>query len=543
MTKSDVPEGTNPKIVTVAQMVALEQASQRHGVSTDTLMENAGLAVAQAGRRLVGGGIAAVPVLVLVGPGNNGADGLVAARHLQRWGAWVTAYLVTNRPSPDPKMDLALDYAVEMVGCADDPELSRLDRLLCRSRLVIDAVLGTGSSRPMEGTVREVMLRLCQSRSWAAPPKLVALDLPSGLNGDSGAVDPACPVVDLTVALGRPKAGLLAFPGAAHVGDLEIAGIGLPQDLAEDKQIHLELLTPGWVAKRLPARPPDSHKGTFGHALVVAGSRNYVGAAFLAAQAAVRVGAGLVTLATPRSVYAIAASKLTEVIHLPLPEDGDGRVSAAGAQLIEENLSRYDAMLVGCGLGLSPGTADFLEQLLLTEAVRPPSSGQSPSAPVIIDADGLNNLSQLGEWWRRLGRPAAVTPHPGEMATLTGMATAELQQDRPGAARHWASLWGVTLALKGAHTAVAEPGGIVRVSPFSNPGLASGGTGDVLSGIIVGLMAQGLSTNDATCCGVFLHGHEGESVRQRLGDSGMVASDLLEGLPESLTRLRQSGMG
>lgn len=538
MAKAGVPESTNPKIVTVAQMAALEQASERHGVSTDTLMENAGLGVAQTGRRLVGGGIAAVPVLVLVGPGNNGADGLVAARHLQRWGARVTAYLVTNRPSPDPKMDLALGYEIEVVRCADDPDLSRLDRLLSRSRLVIDAVLGTGSSRPLEGTVREVMLRLCQTRSWAAPPKLLALDLPSGLNGDSGAVDPACPVVDVTVALGRPKAGLLAFPGAAHVGELEIADIGLPRDLEEDKQINLELLTPGWVAQRLPSRPLDSHKGTFGHALVVAGSRNYVGAAFLASQAAVRVGAGLVTLATPRSVYTIAASKLTEVIHLPLPEDGDGRVSAAGAQLIEKNLSLYDAMLAGCGLGFSLGTTEFLEQLLLNQTLR----GQPASLPVIIDADGLNNLSQLGEWWRRLERPAAVTPHPGEMATLSGMATTELQQDRAGSARHWASYWGVTLALKGAHTVVAEPGGIVRVSPFSNPGLASGGTGDVLSGIIVGLMAQGLSPNDATCCGVFLHGYVGESVRRRLGDSGMAASDLLEELPESLTRLRQAGM-
>ncbi len=538
MTKAGVPESTNPKIVTVAQMAALEQASERHGVSTDTLMENAGLGVAQTGRRLVGGGIAAVPVLVLVGPGNNGADGLVAARHLQRWGARVTAYLVTNRPSPDPKMDLALGYEIEVVRCADDPDLSRLDRLLSRSRLVIDAVLGTGSSRPLEGTVREVMLRLCQTRSWAAPPKLLALDLPSGLNGDSGAVDPACPVVDVTVALGRPKAGLLAFPGAAHVGELEIADIGLPRDLEEDKQINLELLTPGWVAQRLPSRPLDSHKGTFGHALVVAGSRNYVGAAFLASQAAVRVGAGLVTLATPRSVYTIAASKLTEVIHLPLPEDGDGRVSAAGAQLIEKNLSLYDAMLAGCGLGFSLGTTEFLEQLLLNQTLR----GQPASLPVIIDADGLNNLSQLGEWWRRLERPAAVTPHPGEMATLSGMATTELQQDRAGSARHWASYWGVTLALKGAHTVVAEPGGIVRVSPFSNPGLASGGTGDVLSGIIVGLMAQGLSPNDATCCGVFLHGYVGESVRRRLGDSGMAASDLLEELPGSLTRLRQAGM-
>jgi len=539
---------SNPKIVTVAQMVAIEQASERNGVSVDTLMENAGLAVAMAGRRLIGGVVADVSVLVLVGPGNNGADGLVAARHLLRWGARVTAYLVRNRPSPDPKMALAAEYQIQVATCADDPELSQLEVLLGRSRLVIDGVLGTGNSRPLEGVVKEVMLRLCHRRNRPAPPKLLALDLPSGLNADTGAVDEACPVVDLTVALGRPKIGLLTFPGAANVGDLEIVDIGIPPDLKEDKQINLELITPGWVAHRLPSRPLDSHKGTFGHALVVAGSRNYAGAAFLASQAAVRVGAGLVTLASPSGVYPIAASKLTEVIHLPLPEDSDGRVTAAGAgliaSLVEEGPRRYNAMLVGCGLGWSEGTTDFMERLLLNPPVlNPPDSEPSTNTPVIIDADGLNNLSKLPDWWSRLNRPTAVTPHPGEMSTLTGIATAELQKDRAASVRHWSSLWGATVALKGAFTAVAEPAGLVRVSPFSNPGLASGGTGDVLSGIIAGLMAQGLSPNDATCCGVFIHGDAAERVRRRIGESGMVASDLLEALPKTLSSLRQLRVG
>jgi len=536
-------DSANPKIVTVAQMVDIEQASQSNGVSVDILMENAGLAVALAGRRLIGGVIADVPVLVLVGPGNNGTDGLVAARHLRRWGARVTAYVVRNRPSPDPKMALAAEYQIQVVTCADDPGLSQLDVLLSRSRLVIDAVLGTGNSRPLEGAVKDVLLRLCHSLNQSAPPKLLALDLPSGLNADTGAVDESCPGVDLTVALGRPKIGLLTFPGAAKVGDLEIADIGIPPDLEEDKRIDLELLTPGWVARRLPSRPLDSHKGTFGHALVVAGSRNYVGAAFLASQAAVRVGTGLVTLASPTGVYPIAASKLTEVIHLPLPEDSDGRVSAAGAELIaslvDEGPRRDNAMLVGCGLGCSAGTTDFMERLLLT----PPDSGPSSNTPAIIDADGLNNLSELPEWWSRLDRPTAVTPHPGEMSTLTGIATAELQKDRAASVSHWSLLWGVTVALKGAYTTVAEPGGLVRVSPFSNPGLASGGTGDVLSGIIAGFMAQGLSPNDATCCGVFAHGDAAERVRRRIGESGMVASDLLEALPETLASLRQRRVG
>ena len=518
------------KVVTSGQMAALEQASERLGVSTDTLMENAGLAVARAVQRRLGR-VAGAKVLVLVGPGNNGADGLVVARHLQRWGGRVSAYLVTSRPSPDPKMELARTYGVEVLCSSDDPGLNQLEQLLGRSEVAVDAVLGTGRARPLDSVVRDAMLRLAQCRNATYRPSLLALDLPTGLNADTGEVDPACPAADLTVALGFPKVGLLTFPGAAYVGKLEVADIGLPPSLEEDMGIALELLTPGWVRRRLPPRPLDSHKGTFGHALVVAGSRNYVGAAYLASEAAVRVGAGLVTLATPHSVYTIAASKLTEVIHLPLPEDDDGRIHPDAAELILASSDRYSAMLVGCGLGWSSGTAKFVERLLLNE---------QPCLPTVVDADGLNNLSRLGDWWQRLGGPATVTPHPGELATLTAIETSLVEHDRIETARNWAANWNLTVALKGAHTLIAEPEGMVRISPFANPGLASGGTGDVLSGVIVGLMAQGLSPGDATCCGVYVHGRVAETVRERRGDAGMAASDLIQGLPEAIHRTRQA---
>ena len=516
------------KIVTATQMTALEQASERRGVSTDTLMENAGLAVAEAARSMMGGA-ATGRVLVLIGPGNNGADGLVAARHLRRWGAQAVAYVVTSRPTVDPKMDLAREYGVEILEAADDPGLARFAELVKRAHLVIDAVLGTGRSRPLQGNICNVLLRLKEQRAAAGLPKVLALDLPTGLNPDSGEVDPACFGADLTLALGCPKVGLLTFPGAAYAGRLEVAEIGLPSDLEGETAIDLELLTADWVARRLPRRPLDSHKGTYGHALVVAGSRNFVGAAILASAAATRVGAGLVTLATPKSVYTIAAGKLTEVIHLPLPEDDEGRVHTDAAKLIKANMQRYNALLVGCGLGWSRETESFVEQLLLD---------QGPEVPTILDADGLNNLAQSPNWWQRLDTSIAVTPHPGEMATLTGIPVSELQRDRVGTARRWASKWNAHVALKGAHTVLAEPGGMVRISPFSNPALASGGTGDVLSGIIVGLMAQGLTPSDAACCGVYLHGQAAEDLRQQFGDSGMVASDLIVALPETIRRLR-----
>ncbi len=522
------------KVVTSAQMAALEAGSERRGVATDILMENAGLAVAETVRRLLGS-VADAAVLVLVGPGNNGSDGLVTARQLRRWGARVTAYLVASRPAADPKMDLARDYDVEIVSLADDPGMEKLQRLLLRSRVVVDAVLGTGRSRPLGGSIKDAMLLLQACRSGESRLQVVALDLPTGANADTGEVDQACPQADVTVALGRPKVGLLTFPGAAASGRLEVADIGLPADLGEEKDIALELLTAAWVGRRLPARPLDGHKGTFGHALVVAGSRNYVGAACLASLAAARVGAGLVTLAAPEGVYKITAGKLTEAIHLPLPEDDQGRIHPDGASVILEALHQYDALLVGCGLGWSDGTAEFMHRLL------PSDSPVMP--PTVMDADGLNSLSRLPRWWSRLGGRAAVTPHPGEMATLAGIPINQVQQDRIGTARRWAAQWNLQVALKGAHTVIAQPGGIVRLSPFANPALASGGTGDVLSGIIVGLMAQGLSPDDACCCGVYLHGLAGEIVREKLGESGPVASDLIAELPEVIRRLRMGATG
>ena len=380
---------SNLKVVTAAQMTALEQESECQGTSTDTLMENAGLAVAQYARqRLEGlGSAAGAGVVVLVGPGNNGADGLVAARHLRKWGAEVTACLLAPRPDIDPKLDLAYGYGVSIISLARGDDLDKLDNLLGRCGLVIDAVLGTGRSRPLRSIVLEVMLRLSATRAWSRRPLLLALDLPTGLNSDTGALDEATPAMDATLALGFPKAGLLAFPGAERMGELVTLDIGLPNGVGQD-DISLELLTSCWVAGRLPPRPLDSHKGTYGHLLVVAGSRNYSGAACLVARAAHRAGAGLVTLATPQSVYPIVAAQLTETIHLPLPEDAVGRLHPDAADVVCEALARgnYSALAVGSGMGQSENTAGFMERLLL--------AGPSATIPVLIDADGLNNLAR-----------------------------------------------------------------------------------------------------------------------------------------------------
>ena len=511
------------KIVTIEQMRRLEEASASAGVSTDTLMENAGLAAAGEVRKALGGA-AGSRILVLVGPGNNGGDGLVAARHLRRWGAEVTAYLPLRRMEEDPKFQAALEAGVSSLSTSQDPDLSVLERELSNSHVVIDAVLGTGRARPLKGTLSEAMLRLRAAKSRRPGMTIVSLDLPTGMDADTGRVDPSCPQADITVTFGYPKVGHFRSPGAEKRGRLVVLDIGIPKCLAHD--ISLELLTGKWVSSKLPTRPPDGHKGTFGHVLVIAGSRNYVGAAYLASQGAARVGPGLVTLASPQSIYPILASKLTEVIHLPLPDDEYGRFHPDGAEIVRENLHHYSTLLVGCGFGRSEGLAEFLRRLLI--------EGPQLSLPLVIDADGLNNLSTIGDWWHGLKAPAVLTPHPGEMSTLTGVSIPDIQSRRTEAALEWASRWNTMVVLKGAYTVVASPQGMGRVSPFANPALASGGTGDVLTGIIAGLTAQGLSLEDASCCGVYLHGAAGEMVRDEMGDTGPLAGDLLPALPRTI---------
>ena len=514
------------KVVTSDQMRQLEARSEQAGVSTDELMERAGLAVARRVRHHVGHLVGA-PVVVLVGPGNNGGDGLVAARHLHAWEARVLVYLCLDRREPDPKLATVRDRGLSIVRASQDQGLSELKKALASAPIVVDSVLGTGQARPIEGALNAILLELAETRARRAEMRILALDLPTGLNSDTGAVDPVCPAADITVTLGYPKVGLFAFPGADKVGALEIVDIGVPAGL--DGDVGVELMTAGWASDVLPGRPPAAHKGTFGRTLVVAGSRNYIGAAYLAAMAATRAGAGLVTVATPQSLISSLAAKAIEPTYLPLPEASPGVVSPEAASLILESLPGYDALLVGCGMGQAPATRGLLERLLY--------SG-TPLPPTVVDADGLNILSMTRGWWKRFPAEAVVTPHPGEMSRLTGKSTGAVQGDRMGNCVESAVKWIKTTVLKGAHTVVAFPGGKAMLSPYANPGLASAGTGDVLAGTIAGLLSQGLTLGNAAALGVYLHGAAGEQVRDELGDTGMIASDLLPALPRAIKALR-----
>ncbi len=538
------------KIATTQQMREIEKKADAQGLTYAIMMENAGQAVAEEMRDRLG--VKDKRVLILVGPGNNGGDGLVAARHLHDDGAEVQLYLWKRTLRGDENFRLTQERNIPYLRAGDDVNLGKLESFLAEADMVVDALLGTGVSGPIGGVLKDILnlLREGIRERRGAAPSVVAVDLPTGLDCDSGAVDPATVAGDLTVTLALPKKGFYLFPAADYLGEVVVSDIGIPPALTA--QLRLELADPELVRGLLPLRPRHAHKGTFGKALIVAGSPNYTGAAYLASAAATRVGAGLVTLCLAQSLHSILASKLTEVTFLLLPHDLGALVPQA-TKLLEEKLSEYDALLVGPGLGSEDSTVEFVHRLLgverggarrqigfLTVGGEELAKGEKAKElpPLVIDADGLNALARTPRWWESLTAQAVLTPHPGEMSRLMGCSIEEVEADRIGMAQKAAQEWKQVVILKGAHSIIAAPDGRVAISPFANPGLATAGTGDVLAGSIVGFLAQGLSLYDAAIAGVYLHGAAGEMATAALGDAGTVAGDLLPLLPHVLKRLR-----
>ncbi len=517
------------KLVTIDEMRTLEQRADEAGIPPSTLMENAGLATAHKLKDLMGN-VAGSPILVLVGPGNNGGDGLVAARHLDDWGAQVTVYLCNRRTEGDKNFGLLKDRDTPAVHAESDTGFEALDELLASAESVVDALFGIGKLRPFQGTVKDVLERIAREKTRRPGLLLVSLDLPSGLDADTGAVDEAALFCDGTITLGAPKVGLFSFPGAERVGRLIVADIGIPEDLARD--IRTGLITEDRVSGLLPERPLSANKGTFGKAMIAAGSVNYVGAACLACTGALRVGAGLVTLATPRTVQPMAAGRLVETTYLPLPEAEPGVIDVGASPVLRDGLEGYDVLMMGCGIGRHAATQAFVRELLFSLPDNVPRG-------LVLDADALNILSETPDWSRSLTREAVMTPHPGEMSRLTGLSVRDIQADRLGVARRAAAEWNKVVVLKGAYTVIAAPDGPAMLNPAANPALASAGTGDVLTGAIAGLVAQGLSHFDAACCGVYLHSGAAEMASAELGNTGVVATDLLHRLPLAIRGLRQ----
>jgi NAD(P)H-hydrate epimerase len=511
------------KLVTAAQMREIEAAAFAAGATPDGLMQTAGRGVALAVATQLNGA-AAQRVVVLVGPGNNGGDGLVAARHLYDMGAEVSVYLLAPRGDDDANLAAIRERSeIDVIDLDRAKVDSELMPDVQRADAVIDAVVGIGRGRPLEGVYAAALDALKQRRGL-----LLAVDLPSGLDADSGAVDPHCAAADVTLTFGYSKLGLHLLPGAAYAGRVEVMDIGL--DPALGAGIDTEIMTADWARGMLPDRPLVSNKGTFGRVMVVAGSQSYSGAAMLACLGALRAGAGLVTLATLPPVRAAVAAQLAEVTYLTLPEAG-GSPSSEAAGVVAASLPGYDVLLIGPGLGLSDGTQGLVRDLLASESL--------DGLPVVIDADALNTLARGHAWHETLGARAVLTPHPGELARLAQSSVAEVQSRRLDVARECAASWRQTVVLKGSETVVANPEGGMLLSPFANPALATAGTGDVLAGAIAGLLAQGVPPFEAAGLGVYLHAAAAELYAADYGPSGLLASEVATGLARAAAALRR----
>lgn len=514
------------KLVTVTQMRAIEKEADSKGVSYAQMMENAGRGLAEIVHAL-GQENGWDSVTALVGSGNNGGDALVALTWLAQAGWRTHAYLVNRKTADDALISRYLDAGGDIFQFAADPALESLTEVLGESDVLLDGLLGTGIKLPLKQDAALVLSGARIIISDMDPvPFVVAVDCPSGVDCDSGeAADETIPA-DVTITMAAVKRGLLKLPAFDFTGDLEVVDIGLPEKLDAWSALDTDVADWDLVSSLLPERSPASHKGTFGTAFVIAGSTSYTGAALLAGKAAYRVGAGLVTMAVPEPLHAALAGHIPEATWVLLPHE-NGFVSKLGVDVVLKNFDRATALLVGPGFGNHPSSKVFIESLL-----------PSIKISAVIDADGLRHLVQIPDWYKKLITPAVLTPHPGEMSAMTGLPREEIQTNREAVAEKFAREWGHVLVLKGAFTVIASPDGRKTIIPVATPALARAGTGDVLAGLIVGLLAQGLDAYDAAVAGAFIHAQAGLHAAETLGTTASVlASDVLNSIPDVLASL------
>lgn len=534
------------KFVSVSEMIAIEKEANRTGLTYDRMMENAGTGLAEVVSERYQN-LRPGPVFGLVGSGNNGGDTLVALAYMSEWGWQTRAYLARPRLSDDPLLRRFVESGGMLADAEVDKGYAELKSLIHECVILLDGVLGTGIRLPLRGGVGEVLaVTKTELAELEEPPAVIAVDCPSGIDCDTGEVAPESFPAELTVTMAAVKMGLFKFPAYNFVGNLQLVGIGLPQDFQALQSINRFVVDDIYVRRCLPQRGLDAHKGTFGTALVIAGSVNYTGAALLAGEAAYRVGAGLVTLAVPEPLHNILAGQFLEATWLPLPHES-GVISKKAFDVITQNLDRPTALLIGPGLGLADTTRRFMSHFLIGDKEGMPDSVVGESVAVkdregfsrlVVDADGLKLLASIPDWPERLPSPAVLTPHPGEMAVLTGLSVAEVQADRLGIAEHYARLWGHVVILKGPFTVIASPEIRTAIVPVATPALARAGTGDVLAGLVVGLRAQGVDAFPAAVAGAWIHARAGQHAAAVLGStSAVLAGDVLQGVVDILANL------
>ncbi len=511
------------ELVSAAEMRALDRAAiEDCKIPSLRLMENAGKAVVQEMERCFGR-LRGKTVTVLAGKGQNGGDGFVVARILRQQGCrarvgllWPASMLTKDAAITLRRYKQAGGRTYPVSGKA--AEASTVATWLAESDVLIDAIFGTGLNAPIEGPVADVIQLMNKARR-----RTVAIDLPSGLNADSGEILGTAVQAFMTVTLARPKRGLFLGEGPNIAGIIRVGDIGIPEDLIARARIPLKLLDAAAVGAFLPERKRAAHKGSFGHAGIIAGSPGKTGAAAMSALGALHSGTGLVSVAIPEGLNPVLEAKLLEAMTFPVAETLSHTFAKGAKDSLLEFAAAKTAVAIGPGIGGEPETVGLVHDLI-AEIKR----------PLVIDADGINALAGHVHILRRAQAPVILTPHPGEMARLLGTSAADVQKDRLGAAGSFAREFNVHVVLKGAGTVVAGPDGSLAVNSTGNPGMATGGTGDVLTGMTVGFLAQGVAPLEAACLATFLHGMAGDLAAARRGERGMLARDLIDAIPQAI---------
>ncbi len=514
------------KAATASEMRGIDhRAINEYGIPGVVLMENAGVAVVKEIEKVIGS-LTDKKICIFAGKGNNGGDGYVIARHLFNRGAKGKVFLLGDKTAiaGDARVNLDIldKMGIDVLEVVSDRDWDKVKIASTFADFLVDALLGTG----FQGELSDVMAQAVDIINRAGKT-VFSVDIPSGVNADNGQIGNLAVKADYTVTFGLPKPGMLLYPGALLAGEVIVADIGIPAGLQTNPDLKQTVVEADTIRALFRPRRPDAHKGSCGKVLVVAGSQGLTGAAALTSTSALRTGAGLVTLAIAESLHDIMEVKLTEVMTSPLPELHKGAIGQEALPRIAELAANCEVLAVGPGLGRQDDTMIAICEMVKTFPL-----------PMVIDADGLNALVGNTDLLTEVETPLILTPHPGEMARLTGLTADEVNRDRIGTARSAAAAWGCIVVLKGARTVTALPDGNVFINTSGNSGMASGGTGDVLTGVIAGLLAQGLSAADAAVAGVYIHGLAGDLAADK-GTIGLMAGDVLNFVPRAIADIHR----
>lgn len=514
------------KVVTAAEIRSIdEKAIEEYGIPSIALMENAGKEATNQIERIMGK-LHNKKISIFAGKGNNGGDGYVIARHLSNQGAKVKVFVVASKANITgdalTNLKIITYMGIDVIEVANENDWDKVKIAMTFTDCLVDALVGTGFTGQLSGHMAQVVESINKNNKV-----VIAIDIPSGVNADTGQISGTAVKADHTITFSLPKQGLFLYPGASYVGDVTVADIGIPRTLLINEKIKQNIITSAVVRQMFPRRNPDVHKGSCGKVLIIAGSKGMTGAAALTADAAVRTGAGLVVLGIAESLHDIMETKLTEVMTKPLAEVAPGIMGQGAVSDIKEMALRNDILAIGPGLGRHVDTMTAIRQII-----------KNAEKPLVIDADALHALVGHTHMLTEAKAVPILTPHPGEMAKLVGLTADEVNQDRIYIARQAALEWGSIIILKGARTLVAFPDGEVYININGNAGMATGGTGDVLTGVLAALMAQGLSSHEAALVAVYIHGLAGDIVA-RSGMIGITASDLICALPAAIFGIQE----